>query len=237
MSKRIILKPHGLSAAEQQTYGIRYGHWVFVSAIMATDFRSGLTPKVRGNPAIPLAGEEITIRETKYIYETIQSVLATAGTDIQNGVRIDQYPVSRSAVDPYHVARKSILKPPRPASTSVDILELLAPDASIQVEMIAIVPAGGFEKEGINTDRIPHPLAGYSPAIRAGDFVFLAGQVPTDWKSGIAPEARVDPNFWEGSRIERENSLHSQEHGADVGSGGIIDAKCRESAGLSDRYQ
>ena len=48
------------------------------------------------------------------------------------------------------------------------------------------------------------PLAGYSPAIRAGDFVFLAGQVPTDWKSGIAPEARVDPNFWEGSRIERE---------------------------------
>ncbi len=204
MTKRTVLKPTGLPAAAEQTYGVRYGNWVFVSAIMATDFRSGLVPQVRGNPAIPLAGEEVTIRETKYIYQTIQTVLAAAGTDIQNGVRIDQYPVSRSAVDPYHVARKNILKPPRPASTSVDILGLLSPEATIQVETIAIVPAPGFQKEGINTDKIPQPLAGYSPAVRAGDFVFLAGQVPTDWKSGIAPEARVDPNFWEGSRIERE---------------------------------
>jgi enamine deaminase RidA (YjgF/YER057c/UK114 family) len=204
MTKRTVLRPAGLPAAEERTYGIRYGNWVFVSAIMATDFRSGLAPQVHGNPAIPLAGEEVTIRETKYIYKTIQAVLATAGTDIQKGVRIDQFPVSRNAVDPYHVARKNILEAPRPASTSVDILGLLSPDASIQVEMIAIVPAPGFEKEGIKADQIPQPLAGYSPAIRAGDFVFLAGQVPTDWKSGIAPEARVDPNFWEGSRIERE---------------------------------
>ncbi len=204
MSKRTILRPAGLPAADEQTYGIRYGNWVFTSAIMASDFRTGLVPQVRGNPAIPLAGEEATIRETGYIYEVLQAVLAVAGTDIQNGVRIDQFPVSRAAVDPYHVARKTILQPPRPASTSVDILGLLAPDASIQVEMIAIVPTPEFQKQGINTDKIPQPLAGYSPAIRAGDFVFLAGQVPTDWKSGIAPEARVDPNFWEGSRIERE---------------------------------
>jgi enamine deaminase RidA (YjgF/YER057c/UK114 family) len=162
MSKRIILRPAGLPAAKQQTYGICYGHWVFVSAIMATDFRSGLLPRVRGNSAIPLAGEEITIRETNYIYETIQSVLATAGTDIQNGVRIDQFPVSRSAVDPYHVARKSVLKPPRPASTSVDILGLLAPEASIQVEMIAIIPAPGFEKKA----SIPIEFRNPSPVTR-----------------------------------------------------------------------
>ena len=204
MSERVVVKPVGLPGGADNTYGIRYGNWVFVSAISATDFHSGLVPQVHGNPAIPLAGEEITIRETKYIYETIQTVLTAAGTDIQNGVRIDQFPVSRKAVDPYHVARKTLLPPPRPASTSVDILGLLAPEASISVEMMAIVPAPGFTKEAINTDKIPQPLAGYSPAIRAGDFVFLAGQVPTDWKNGIAPEARVNPQFWEGSTIERE---------------------------------
>jgi reactive intermediate/imine deaminase len=153
---------------------------------------------------VPLAGEHLMIRESRYILEAIDLVLKEGGTDLQNSVRIDQFPVTRDIMDPYHVARKAMVNPPRPASTSVDIWGLPCPEANIQVEVVAAVPESGFQKEGIATDAIPQPLAGYAPAIRIGDFVFLAGQIPTDFKTGIAPEARVDPNFWEGNGIDRE---------------------------------
>jgi enamine deaminase RidA (YjgF/YER057c/UK114 family) len=36
----------------------------------------------------------------------------------------------------------------------------------------------------------PKPLANYTEAYRAGDFVFASGQLATDFKTGIPAEAR-----------------------------------------------
>jgi reactive intermediate/imine deaminase len=57
----------------------------------------------------------------------------------------------------------------------------------------------------IETDDAPHPKANYSQAVVAGDLVFVAGQLASDFKTGVAPEARVDPNFrFYGSEIESQ---------------------------------
>ena len=40
---------------------------------------------------------------------------------------------------------------------------------------------------------VPKPLMPYSPAIRAGNWVFVAGQIASDFKTGLAPEVRA-PN-------------------------------------------
>lgn len=37
---------------------------------------------------------------------------------------------------------------------------------------------------------VPKPLMPYSPAIRAGDWVFVSGQLASDFKTGLAPEVR-----------------------------------------------
>lgn len=207
MSARKLLQPSHLPTTPHRVAGVRYKNWVFVSGTMATDFKTGLPQEARAYDAIPLAGEDVMIREGRFIFNSIEAVLKEGGATMDNAVRIDSFPVTRAAIDPYHVVRREFMEPPRPASTSVAVDSLLAPAASTQVELVAIVPDGDLVKEGINTDRIPQPLGGYSPAVRAGDFIFLAGQVPTDWKTGIAPEARVDPNFWEGNKIDREARL------------------------------
>src|SRR2546426_12603010 len=52
---------------------------------------------------------------------------------------------------------------------------------------------------------IPQPLASYTPAARAGDLVFAAGHLASDFKQGVAPEARVDPAFpFYGSAIKKQ---------------------------------
>src|SRR5207247_2148244 len=87
--------------------------------------------------------------------------------------------------------------------------ELLAPDATVQVDMVVIDPGLAPAKEGIAVDTIPQPLAGagYSPAVRVGDYVFVAGQMATDFRTGIPAEAQVNGIFWEGSSIRRQTEF------------------------------
>src|SRR5258707_391988 len=49
----------------------------------------------------------------------------------------------------------------------------------------------------------PRPLAHYTEAFQAGDLVFAAGQLASDFKTGVPAEARTDPNFpYYGSDIK-----------------------------------
>ena len=92
--------------------------------------------------------------------------------------------------------------------------DLLVKDTILEVDMIAI-PGGGSEGFDV-PEGVPSPLAGYSPAIRRGDWIFCAGEIPVDWMGdflqekdmgtpgGVAPEARVNPYFWYGSEIEAQ---------------------------------
>ena len=188
---------------------VKAGPWVFVSGTMGGPVGGGLAPEVRGNPDLPLAGEAKGIREARSILTTIETALKQAGTSIAEGVWLNQFVTARAHVDPYHEVRREFLKPPRPASTTVAQPELLAPDATVQVDMVAIDPALGPAKEGIAVPGIPQPLsgAGYSPAVRVGDYVFVAGQMATDFRTGIPPEAQVNPTFWEGSSIRRQTEF------------------------------
>ena len=54
----------------------------------------------------------------------------------------------------------------------------------------------------------PQPLANYTEAYRAGPLIFAAGQLPTDFKTGIPAEARTDPAFpYYGSDIKRRTAF------------------------------
>jgi len=59
-----------------------------------------------------------------------------------------------------------------------------------------------FEQGGTRTMKIeiiesggPRPLANYSEAVVAGPWVFAAGQLASDFKTGVPAEARKHPSF------------------------------------------
>lgn len=91
---------------------------------------------------------------------------------------------------------------------------LMVLNALLEVDLLAIIPRDGFRKVAVSTDRSPRPLAGYSQAIKAGDWVFCAGAVAVDYRTAaaypgalgtaVAAEARVDPNLWYGSEIRQQ---------------------------------
>ena len=72
----------------------------------------------------------------------------------------------------------------------------------IEIDLIGYVP-GEVACAAVKSD-IPQPLANYTEAFRVGDFVFAAGQLPTDFVTGIPAEARTDPNYpFYGSDIKK----------------------------------
>jgi len=209
MAKQSIWLPVPTPTPLKIPNAVKAGPWVFVSGTMGGPVGGALAREVRGNANVPLSGEAKGIREARYILTTIEAALKEAGTSVAQGVWLNQFVTAREHVDPYHEVRREFLQPPRPASTTVAQPELLARDATVQVDMVAIDPALSPPKEGIAVETIPRPLsgAGYSPAVGVGDYVFVAGQMATDFRTGIPPEAQVNPTFWEGSAIQRQTEF------------------------------
>ena len=211
------------------TPAVKAGDWVFFSGQLATDFETGISVEGGGDGRNPYLDNHLEL-QSKVILDNLTTTLAAAGCDIATDVvRIYQwftseYPTMeefaagntwpRITISPYLRTRDLYIKPPRPASTGMGIKELLVADSLIEVDLLAIPggPSVGFE----TPEGVPSPLAGYSPAIRRGDWIFLAGEIPVDWMgdwmserhmgelSGLAPEARVNPYLWYDSPIERQ---------------------------------
>lgn len=210
------------------TPAIKAGGWLFVSGHLASDYKTALAPEATSpNPNL---SNDMAL-QSRYLLGNIAKTVAAAGRDInKDAVRIWQWYVSpfptleefkqgntwpRMTITPYLDERNKFIQEPRPASTGMGIHELLVKDTIIEVDLILADDDG--ENIGYPVpEGVPAPLAGYSPAIRRGDWVFLAGEIPVDWKgdyessvnlgepSALAKEARVNPYVWYGSEIEQQ---------------------------------
>lgn len=213
MTRRVIapegvpLPPFPFSPAVQA------GDWVFVSGVMATDWKTGVDPAARGPEDFPFDAKPMA-RQTDLIFQRFDQILKAAGTEIKHIVRIDQFTPEHHSFRHYIPTRDKYITQDRPASTALAIKDLLVNGAVMQVDAIAIVPSEGFVNTGINNPEAPAPRAGYSMAIQAGEWIWCSGASPTDFKSR-APypggeghtqpdDVSVDPNFWYGSAIKNQ---------------------------------
>src|SRR5262249_33475780 len=83
-------------------------------------------------------------------------------------------------------------RPDPPPRTTTGTTGVLVPGTLAEIDLIATMPQAPGRV--IKSDG-PRPLAAYSEAIVVGDLVFAAGQLASDFKTGVPREARVDPAF------------------------------------------
>ncbi len=221
MDRRVLGRALALSPLPIST-AIQVGNWVFVSGQLATDYETGLAPAATINPSQRFHASAVK-SQARHIFDNVGTIMEEAGSSIDNLVRIDQFTPDKKHIDGYLETRNEYITKDRPASTALQMEALMVADAVIELDCIGIVPAAGLEKTALYTDKAAKPLAGYSVGIKAGDYVFGAGASPTDFKgsssyfgvagTGLAPSARVDPNFWYGSPVKAQTlyDLHKLE--------------------------
>ncbi|HZM43629.1 MAG TPA: Rid family hydrolase [Burkholderiales bacterium] len=186
--------------------GMKAGKWVFLTGIEAVDYRTGLNPAVRGDPALPHHGLPKHRREGDFICARLGELLKEAGTSFANTVRLDQYYPTWKAVDPYHLSRHAAFGSYIPPSTSVIIEELLTGGADITASVLAVIPGDGREPKRVPTPQVTSPVwSGFVPAVTSGDFVFIAGQMARAASGEPDPRAHVaSHSLWGGYEIRRQ---------------------------------
>jgi len=193
--------------------GVKAGRWVFATGLMAQDFRNGIAPEVLA-ARMPHAGLPKREKEAARIFANLDGVLRAAGTDRTNLVRTDQYYTTVKAVPPYQHVRREFLQGRIPPSTSIAQKQLLLPDAEMNIQAMAVVPEAGFEVVHLKHERLGgRPTSGYSPALTAGDLIFIpgvtsmaAGDEPQ--RNGIAAAALMPEGMqWGGQPIKLETEF------------------------------
>ncbi len=192
--------------------GIRAGRWVFATGLNGAVPGAGLPPNVTGGRN-PLAGEAPCKREARALFANAREVLTAAGVGFQDCVRIDQYYVGAHAVDPYHEVRREIFGGRIPPSTSNLHRAMPYPGQTQEVQLVAAVPDGEFRAEHLKiaTGWSIHASSGYSPALAAGELLFVPGQTAEarDTANGpLDPDARMPPgHLWKGTPIKLETEF------------------------------
>lgn len=173
---------------------------VFAAGQLASDFKSGVPPEARKHPNFPFYGSDIKL-QTHFILKNLTRTFAAAGSSLESVVKAQVFLRDLNDFAAFDEVWREYFKVP-PPRTTIGTSGLLVKDTLVEIDLIGYVP-GTDLKHAVVTSSNPKPLANYSEAVRVGDFVLAAGQLASDYKTGVPTEARKNPNFpYYGSDIQ-----------------------------------
>lgn len=188
---------------------VKAGPWIFMTGHEAFDFSTGSLDKVAGPAGFPSFGRPRYRREGDFILSRMRGILKEFGSDLSNGVRLDQYYPSPAPVDPYHLARRAEFGDYIPPSTSVVMERCFSAATSICASLIAVTPDPDYKIERVYPKGVPAPVwSGFVPAITCNEFIFVAGQMATGGDGHLDPKAHVSELArWGGSEIRKQTEF------------------------------
>ena len=210
-SAKAILPVAIPNTTHQWARGVRAGRWLFATGQCGTDYVHAMAPEVMQS-GHPFDGPSKSHREAQRLFKNVAEVLAAGGSSPSGVVRIDQYYTSPNVVDGYHQTRREFFNGKVPPSTSNIHRRFARTGQSMEVQVMAAVPDGGFAVQHVAGARAYniHASSGYSPALSAGDFRFVPGQTAEALKEEdlpIDPEARRTHGLWKGTPIMLETDF------------------------------
>jgi reactive intermediate/imine deaminase len=171
---------------------VRVGDFVFAAGQLASDFKTGVPAEARKHANFPFYGSDIA-RQTEFILKNLQRTFAAAGSSLGHVVKAQVFLTDLNDFAAFDEVWKRYFKVP-PPRTTVGTTGLLVKDTLIEIDLIGYVPRPGLGHSVVASDG-PKPIANYSEAIVVGDYVFAAGQIASDYQTGVPAEARKHPNF------------------------------------------
>jgi enamine deaminase RidA (YjgF/YER057c/UK114 family) len=204
---------HLLGTGIPYACAVKAGPWIFLTGHEAFDFTAGVPEEVAGAPGFPSFGRPRWRREGDFILQRAQRILQEFGSDLANGVRLDQYYPTPAAVDPYHLARRAAFGDYIPPSTSVVMERCFGTESSISTSLVAVMPSPEYEiRKVYPTGVTASASSGFAPAVICNEFVFVAGQMASGPEHGLDPRAHVpDHSLWAGTEIRKQTEFIIQE--------------------------
>src|SRR5438094_306022 len=182
------------------TPAARAGDLVFAAGHLASDFKQGVAPEARVDPAFPFYDSAIK-KQTRYVLGNLARTFEAAGTSLSHVVKAQVFLTDLAHFNGFDEVWRECFPTP-PPRTTIGTSGLLVPGCLVEVDLTATMPRAAGR---VVRSAGPRPLANYSEAVVVGDLVFAAGQLASDYQTGVPREARVDAAFpFYGSDIQRQ---------------------------------
>lgn len=174
------------------TQAMRGGGFVFTRGAVAHN-PDGPLPETDPESDFPYRHHQVRF-QAEYALNRLKDLLADAGCSFRDVVRAEVHLPDMNDLAALDEVWEECFPVDPPARVVVP-LPLVIPDMRVEIEVIAVDPQGPYRKEVVATDAAPAPLSPESQAVKAGPYLFLSGQMATDYKDGVPAEARPHPGF------------------------------------------
>ena len=182
--------------------GVLVGETLYAAGQIASDYKTGVPPEARQDPAFPYYGSTIQ-KQARYILNNLRSVFQAAGCDLKDVVKSQVFLTDLNDFYYFDQVWKEFFPSP-PPRTTVQVTGLLVPGCKVEIDLWGVRPA--VKREVVRGAKTPSPMAHYCQGILCGDTLYAAGQIASDYKTGVPPEARQDPAFpYYGSDIQKQS--------------------------------
>jgi enamine deaminase RidA (YjgF/YER057c/UK114 family) len=129
--------------------------------------------------------------QTDYVLRNLSKTFKAAGTSLDNVVKAQVFLTDLNDFAGFDEVWRQYFKSP-PPRTTVGTTGLLVKDTIVEIDLIATLPS---QSPSTITSNAPKPLANYAEAFRVGDLIFAAGQLASDFKTGVPSNARRGESF------------------------------------------
>ena len=123
------------------------------SQAVATETGDAVWIHVAGQIAVDADGTLVGVgdlgAQTAQVFENLRVILEAHGTTFDDVVRIDSYVTTFEGLDAMREVRNRYTSDPPPASTLIRIVALVLPDALIEVDLVAVIPAERFTRGAV----------------------------------------------------------------------------------------
>jgi enamine deaminase RidA (YjgF/YER057c/UK114 family) len=181
LKPQVLHDPEGADPvdAEGASHAVRAGNFVFCSAFTASDFKNGLA--VGRRPGFPNYGSDAEM-QAEYVFERMNRVLKQGGTSLEQAIESQLYePNLLTFHDVDGIWSRYMPLPP--CRSSMGVKGLIVPGAIFVPNLTVLVPDKDHHKqesfEGINWHPVKVRKVNFSPTLKAGQWRFFAGQVPS----------------------------------------------------------
>ena len=200
--KHTVLTGYGTpSPMAHYCQGVSAGETIYAAGQIASDYKTGVPPEARQDPAFPYYGSNIQ-KQARYILNNLRSVFQAAGSDFKDVVKSQVFLTDLNDFFYFDQIWKEFFPSP-PPRTTVQVSGLLVPGCKVEIDLWGVKP--GVARKVVSGKVTPTPMAHYSQGVLIEGVLYAAGQIASDYKTGVAPEAKQDPAFpYYGSNIQKQ---------------------------------
>jgi reactive intermediate/imine deaminase len=197
VKRQVITTPGAPTPMAHYCQGVLAGETLYAAGQIASDYKTGVAPEARQDPAFPYYGSNIQ-KQAKYVLENLRAVYREAGLELADTVKAQVFLTDLNDFHYFDQVWKQFFPSP-PPRTTVQVSGLLVPGCRVEIDLTAV--RGNAERRVLTGSSTPTPMAHYTQGVLAGDTLYAAGQIASDYKTGVP----CGPDIAKQSRYVLEN--------------------------------